>query len=237
MRLLIESGRRRVLIENVAPQIDAGEFPVKRVVGQSVAVSADALSDGHDQLSCRLKYRKADDPLWTEAPMTPVGNDQWQASFVVSEIGRYRYTVEAWVDRFKTWQESFRKRIDAGQPLAVELQVAAKLVRDAARRAAGLDAEQLQAWAAGLSDGEADEQSAAIQLGMSDQLAKRMAMYSDRRMSTTYGRELEVIVERERAAYGAWYEMFPRSCSPDPTRAGTFRDCEERLPYIASNGF
>ena len=158
MKLLIESGATKcVLVENVSPEIDSGEFPVKRVVGQSVVVSADALSDGHDQLSCRLKYRKADEPLWTEAPMTPVGNDRWQASFVVSEIGRYRYTVEAWVDRFKSWRESFRKRIDAGQPLAVELQVAAELVLNAAERAAGLDAEQLQAWAADLSNGEADE--------------------------------------------------------------------------------
>ena len=237
MKLLIESGRRRVLVENVSPEIDAGEFPVKRVVGQSVVVSADALSDGHDQLSCRLKYRKADEPLWTEAPMTPVGNDRWQASFVVQEIGRYRYTVEAWVDRFKSWRESFRKRIDAGQPLAVELQVAAELVRNAAQRAAGVDAEQLQDWAAGLSDGEVDKGRAAIQLGLSDRLSSQMAIYSDRRMSTTYGRELEVIVERERAGYGAWYEVFPRSCSPDPARAGTFRDCEARLPYIARMGF
>ena len=236
MKLLIESGRRRVLVQNVSPEIDAGEFPVKRLVGQSVVVSVDALSDGHDQLSCRLKYRKVDEPVWTEASMTPVGNDRWQASFVVQEMGRYRYTVEAWVDRFKSWRESFRKRIDAGQPLAVELQVAAELVRNAAQRAAGLDAEQLQGWAAALSDGEVDKGRGAIQLGLSDRLSSQMAIYCDRRMSTTYGRELEVIVERERAGYGAWYEVFPRSCSPDSARTA-FSAIAKRAAVHRQNGF
>ena len=129
IKLLMETGRRRVLIQNVAPEVDSGEFSIKRIAGERVLVAADALSDGHDQLSCLLKYRKADDPLWTEVPMTPVGNDRWEAWFAVPEVGRYRYTVEAWVDRFKSWQESFRKRVDARQPLAVELQIAAELAQ------------------------------------------------------------------------------------------------------------
>lgn len=236
IRLLMETGRQRVLIQGVAPEIDAGEFPIKRIAGQRVMVGADALSDGHDQLACVLKYRKDDEPLWTEVPMTATGNDRWEASFLVPEVGRYRYTVEAWVDRFKSWQESFRKRVDAGQPLALELQIGAELVQNAASRAHGAEAEELSAFAAGLRDGNADSNS-AVQLGLSDNLARRMAAYGDRRMSTVYGRELEVVVDRPRAGFGAWYEMFPRSCSPDPSRPGTFRDCEDRLPYVANMGF
>ncbi len=242
----MESGRRRVLIQDVSPQIEGGEFPIKRVVGQPVIVSADALSDGHDQLSCRLKYRKPDRistglddymPLWNEVPMTSIGNDRWQASFIAAEFGRYCYTVEAWVDRFKSWQENFRKRIEARQPLVLELQVAADIVRNAVGRADGHDAEQLRIWAEALSDVERDGGRAAIALAASDQLARLMAAHSDRRMSTVYGKELEVIVDRERAACGAWYEMFPRSCSPDPKRPGTLRDCTDRLPYVARMGF
>ncbi len=237
MKLLIETGRRRVLIQNVAPEIDAGEFPIKRIAGETVAVSADALSDGHDQLSALLKHRKADEAVWSEIPMSPLGNDRWEAAFRVPEIGRYRYTIEAWVDHFKSWQENFRKRIEAGQPLELELQIAADLVQSAAKRAGDPEGEQLQAWATVLGDGEADRGRAAIDLAASDQLARSMAAHSDRRMSTIYGRELEVIVERPRAGCGAWYEVFPRSCSPDPVRAGTLRDCADRVPYVARMGF
>ena len=225
MKLLIETGRRRVLIQNMASEIDAGEFPIKRIAGETVAVSANALSDGHDQLSALLKHRKADEAVWSEIPMSPLGNDRWEAAFRVPEIGRYRYTIEAWVDHFKSWQENFRKRIEAGQPLELELQIAADLVQSAAKRAGDPEGEQLQAWATVLGDGEADRGRAAIDLAASDQLARSMAAHSDRRMSTIYGRELEVIVERPRAGCGTWYEVFPRSCSPDPVRAGTLRDC------------
>src|SRR5580658_4773005 len=119
--LSIETGRRRVLVQNVAPELEGGEFPIKRIVNQNVQVSADALTDGHDQLSCALKYRRAEDPLWNEVPMASIGNDRWQAAFPLSEVGRYRYTIEAWVDHFRSWQENLRKRVEAGQHSAVDL--------------------------------------------------------------------------------------------------------------------
>lgn len=231
---LIETGRRRVLVQNVAPEIEGGEFPIKRIAGQRVRVSADALTDGHDRLACLLKYRKADEPVWSEAPMEAIGNDRWQAEFPVPEAGRYRYTIEAWVDHFRSWQEDLRKRVDAGQQTAIDLQAGADLVRTAAGRAAGAEAEQLQAWARTLGQNDG---AAAVELGLSDQLARQMAPYRDRRLSTTYAKELEVVVDREKAGYSTWYEMFPRSCSPDPSRQGTFRDCEARLPYVAGMGF
>jgi starch synthase (maltosyl-transferring) len=231
---ILETGRRRVLIQNVAPEIDAGEFPIKRIVGQVVVVSADALTDGHDQLSCILRHRRADDPLWSDVPMESLGNDRWRGEFRVTEVGRYRYTVEAWVDHFKSWQETLRKRLEAGQQTAIELKVGAQLVYRASQRASGPKAEQLRASAEILERADLSE---GIEVGLSDQLRHQMADYSDRRLSTTYSKELEVVVDRERAACGSWYEMFPRSCSPDAGRHGTFQDCIHRLPYIAEMGF
>ena len=231
---LIETGRRRVLIENVDPEIDAGEFPIQRTVGRCVVVSADALTDGHDRLSCVLKYRKEEESAWNEVAMEPIGNDRWQAEFRVTETGRYRYTVEAWVDRFQSWREDLKKRVDAGLVVAVELQMGAKLVRGAAQSAAGPDAEQLRAWADSLEREPAEE---AVALALSDRLAQQMAAHGDRRLSTVYARELAVVVDRPKAGFSTWYEMFPRSCSPEPGRHGTFRDCEDRLPYIARMGF
>ena len=230
----IETGRRRVLVQNVTPELEAGEFPIKRLVGERVLVSADALIDGHDQLVCVLKYRKAEQPVWNEVPMESIGDDRWQAEFPVREAGRYRYTVEAWVDHFRSWQENLRKRVDAGQPIGIELKVGADLLRRAARGTSGPDSEQLQSWARTLCQGEGAE---VVAFGLSDQLARRMAPYRERGLSTTHPRELEVVVEREKAGYSTWYEMFPRSCSPDPNRHGTFRDCETRLSYVAGMGF
>ena len=126
---LLETGRRRVWIQDVTPEIDGGEFAIKRIVGQRVVVSADVLTDGHDQVACLLKHRMTDEPVWSEVPMEPLGNDRWQAGFDVSEVRRYRYTIEAWVDHLRTWQESLRKRIGAGQEIGIELRVGAELVK------------------------------------------------------------------------------------------------------------
>ena len=232
--LLMETGRRRVLVLNVAPQIEAGEFPIKRIVGDGVTVSADVLTDGHDEVTCLLKYRKAEQPLWSEIVMAPLGNDRWQAEFRVPETGHYRYTIEAWVDHFKSWQHDLKKRLEAGQEVAVELQVGAELLEAAARRASGPDSERLRASAAALGKGNIPER---VAFGLSDRLAQCMVPWRDRAVSTLYSRELEVVVERKRAAYSTWYEVFPRSCSPVPGRHGTLADCLERLPYVASIGF
>ncbi len=221
-------------MQNVAPELEAGEFPIKRIVNQNVQVSADALTDGHDQLSCVLKYRKAEEPLWNEVPMASIGNDRWQAAFPVPEVGRYRYTIEAWVDRFRSWQENLRKRVEAGQQSAIDLQEGAEIMRSAARWASAPEVDRLQAWARELCREDAVK---GVELGLSDEIARNMAAYRDPRLSTTYAKELEVVVDREKAGFSAWYEMFPRSCSPDIGRHGTFKDCERCLPYVAGMGF
>jgi starch synthase (maltosyl-transferring) len=69
-------GRTRVVIENLKPEIDGGRFPIKRVVGEKVTVSADIFADGHDSISARLLYRKQKDGEWKEVPMRSIENDQ-----------------------------------------------------------------------------------------------------------------------------------------------------------------
>ena len=98
----VREGRRRVVIENVAPEIEDGRFPIKRVTGEQVAVEADVFADGHDELAVELRWRREDEREWQEAPMEALGNDRWRGSFTVVELGRYRYTLRAWVDRFAT---------------------------------------------------------------------------------------------------------------------------------------
>src|ERR1700722_3919447 len=108
-------GRRRIVIEGVMPEIDAGRFAIKRTLGEMVRVRAVVFADGHDSISCQLLYRAADEKGWHTVSMASAGNDCWEAEFRVSKLVPYFYTVEGWVDRFKTWRADFEKRIAARQ--------------------------------------------------------------------------------------------------------------------------
>jgi starch synthase (maltosyl-transferring) len=222
----------RVVIENIAPELDAGQYAIKRVIGEKVIVEADIFADSHDVLSAMLKFRAGNNPHWSEVPMEFLINDRWRGEFSVNEIGTYFYTIEAWVDHFKSWRRDLKKRLQAGQDISVDLQVGAVLVEAAATRANGADAEQLQTAAKDLRG----EKTAANERALHPQLAELMARYPDRRLATTYGRELRVTVDPLLARFSAWYELFPRSTG-DAGRHGTFKDCEAQLPRIAEMGF
>jgi len=221
------AGRNRVVIEGVHPEIDCGRFPIKRVVGETVTVEADIFADGHDLLNCRLLYRSIEGE-WTEVPFEALGNDRWRAEFPVSQLGEYRYTIEGWVDHVATWNADLQKRIAAGQDVTVDLQIGAGWIEDAAERPPEPIARRLLDGAALLRTGSTAIDDALIELARK---------YPDPRFITRYEKELAVVVDREKARFSTWYELFPRSCAPDPGRHGTFRDCEAWLPYVASMGF
>jgi len=229
----VPEGRRRAVIEAVTPEIDGGRFPIKRTVGETVAVEADVFADGHDQLSATVRYRPETDPEWSEAAMEPIGNDRWRGEFAVTEVGRYRYTLRAWIDRFGSWRRDTTVKIEDGQDVTVELLAGADMVDKAAGRAVGLDRRLLRSFCLDLRTGGPVGEKAALSV----ELAELMVRYPDRRFATSYGKELEVVVDRERARFSSWYEVFPRSTSPDPTRPGTLRDVIGWLPYVAGMGF
>jgi starch synthase (maltosyl-transferring) len=228
-------GRRRVVIENVAPAINHGRFPVKRTVGERVTVEISAFADGHDLIVCRLCYRKDGNAKWSELPMRDLGNDRWSGSFVVEEVGAYAYTAVAWVDAFLSWRRDLAKRVDADQDLTVAFQVGSRSVEAAAARAKGADGARLKTLASLLLESGDDAARRAAALG--SELAELMARYPDRRSTTTYEPALSVIVDRERARFSAWYEFFPRSCTEDAVRHGRLVDCEVRLRAAAAMGF
>ncbi len=229
-------GRRRVVIEGVKPEIDGGRFPIKRVVGESVVVEADVFGDGHDAVACVLRYQGPGESAWRELPMQPLGNDRWRASFRVGELGVYRYSVEGWTDRFLTWRRDLARRLEApDQDLEPELEIGARLLEATAGRADRTDAAQLTAWVADLrAPGDTAERAA---IALDPELDAVAARWPDRSLAVRYHREPTIRVERLRARYSTWYELFPRSASSTPGRHGTFADCEKRLPYIAEMGF
>ncbi|MFO1361982.1 MAG: alpha-1,4-glucan--maltose-1-phosphate maltosyltransferase [Burkholderiales bacterium] len=227
-------GRVRAVVENVSPAVDGGRFAAKRIAGDRVEVEADCFADGHDVLAARLLWRAESERAWREAPMAPVGNDRWRGSFVAGPPGRYRYTVTAWVDGFLSWRHDFARREDP-EDIRVAALAGAGLLVAAAARADGADRALLEAAAARLRRG-GDAQTLR-QAGLDEALAAVAARHPDRRFAFTCPVEFPLEVDRERARFSTWYELFPRSTAPEAGRHGTFRDCEARLPYVAAMGF
>ncbi|WP_158750036.1 alpha-1,4-glucan--maltose-1-phosphate maltosyltransferase [Acidobacterium sp. S8] len=228
-------GRKRVVIQGVEPEIDGGRFPIKRIVGDTVQVEADVFGDGHDHVACQLLFRHQNEEKFSTIRMQPLGNDRWEGSIRVEKPGRYYYTLCGWVDHFDTWRSDLLKRLDAGQDVRLELQTGGLLVEQAAQRAEGKDAKQLTEWARLLRTKSGDEDTKVVALD--EDLAHMMERYPNTELETRYDKELAITVDRERARFSSWYELFPRSCSTTPGTHGSFRDVEARLPYISKMGF
>jgi starch synthase (maltosyl-transferring) len=230
-----EYARRRVVITNVTPEVAGGRYPAKRARGERVHVEADIFADSHDALAVLLLFRRPAESRWHILPMQPMVNDRWTASFPVDTLGRHVFTLQAWVDRFKTWRRDLHKKAAAGQDVAVDLLAGAELVSLAADRARGGDADRLRTFHDALQSRQSVE--TRIRAALSRELLRLMIVNPERRFPTTYEKQLEVVVERRRARFGSWYEMFPRSAAPEEGRHGTFADCAKRLDDIAAMGF
>jgi len=227
--------RRRVVIENIEPEIDCGRFPIKRVVGEKVVVMADIFADGHAAVSARIRYRGPGDKEWREVRMRFYENDRWRGEFAVEEIGDYQYLIEGWVDRFKTWQQDLKKRLDAGQSFKADLLIGADYVNEALERASPEDRGKLCRLAEVLERGGDSKETLSIALN--EESAALMQKVPDQRFVVASEKALVAVVGREKALFSAWYELFPRSCALEPGKHGTFKDCERLLPEIAAMGF
>ncbi|MBX6324425.1 MAG: alpha-1,4-glucan--maltose-1-phosphate maltosyltransferase [Chthoniobacterales bacterium] len=225
-----------VVIENVQPLIDCGRYPVKRVVGEDLVVEADIFKDGHDAVAAVLKWRVVGKRLWRETPMTFVENDRWRGVCTLYDEAIHEYTIEAWTDRFRSWQEEFAKKFEAGMfALQSEALEGSALVEAAATRARNRqDRERLLQFAREISGATASE---VYSLSASGELAVLMATYADRSDATQFSPAPRVIVERPAALFGAWYEFFPRSAEGRGDRGSTLRDCLPRIDDAKSMGF
>ena len=231
-------GSVRPVIEQLKPELNSGRYPIKRVQNDSVSIDATVILDGHDLLACELLYKHERDRDWTRVRMkqTVPGRDLWNGSFLVPKMGQYIYTVQAWVDHFETWKNGLKKKSDAGQDVSVELRIGALLIKQAARRAQGPDSTRLTRYLKFLGDTSMPN-TEKVNRVQEAELSSLMAKCPDRRLATTYERELRITVDRKRAQFSAWYEFFPRSVSKKPGAHGTFKDCEKMLPYISGMGF
>jgi starch synthase (maltosyl-transferring) len=231
-------GRSRVIIEAASPEVDGGTFPAKRVIGDVVTAEADIFTDGHDLISAVVLHRPESSQDWTEIRMRPLVNDRWRAEFQVEALGFHRFTIEAWIDHFMTWHRDLKKRVDGGaseDELRVQLLIGLAYVKDAAARANDRDRRKLDAFIEGLESGDSVDDK--IEDVWSDDLLALMWRNAERKFVTRYPVELQIEVDRPRAAFSSWYELFPRSAASEEGRHGTFRDVEAQLPRIARMGF
>jgi starch synthase (maltosyl-transferring) len=240
-------GRKRVVIEEIQPQVDCGRYSAKRILGDAVTITAAVFGDGHDHVAGRLLYRHSSQTDWLSTPLTPLTNDRWTVTFTADQLGDWLYTIEGWVDHFDTWCADLRKRL-AAQPTAnapdaaetqdipLALRSGVVLLNQAAQRAKPPDSKLLAEAAAELIRLAGDNR-ATYEFPLSDTIIALAAQYPDLTYAARYPHELHLWVDRERARYSTWYELFPRSTSPDPTRPGTFSDVKALLPCIAGMGF
>ena len=223
----------------VAPQVEGGLYPAKRVVGDRVEVTCDLVCDGHDAVAGVLLYRQSTpvETAWQTESLRPLGNDRFGASLSPGEPGVWEFAVEAWVDTFTTWRLGTGKKLAAAQDVRSELVAGSLLLRAGAARASGReagDATALLAAAAALED-ETRPASERLSLATGPATVAAAGRHPDRSDASRTA-AYRLVVDPPRARFSAWYEMFPRSAGA-PGQHGTLRDCMRRLPYVAEMGF
>ena len=234
---MVSDGRVRAVIDAILPTVDCGRFSAKRIAGESIAVEAHCFADGHDKLRVVLRWKLAGSANADfEIDMKAQGNDVWTAEFTPPQPGRCECTVLAWVDHFESWRAELERREDKDD-IRVALEVGAALVEEAAARAAGSDAAILTEWSAQLRHGlteAAAEVTGLRALALDPARAAIVARYADRSFAASAA--LDLIIDRKRAAFSSWYELFPRSSAVQIGQHGKFSDVEARLPYLAEMG-
>ncbi|MGW5432635.1 maltotransferase domain-containing protein, partial [Streptomyces sp. NPDC004059] len=232
-----ESTLGRIPVLDVRPVVQHGRRPAKAVTGESFEVSATVFREGHDAVAANVVLR---DPAGRPGPWTPMrelapGTDRWGATVTAGEPGRWTYTVEAWSDPVATWQHHAGIKIPAGIDTELVLEEGARLYE---RAAAGVPEGQRQALQEAVAALRNENRPAAWRLAaaLAPEVRDLLARHPLRELVTASD-AMPLLVERERALYGSWYEFFPRSEGTAEQPHGTFRTAARRLEAIAEMGF
>jgi starch synthase (maltosyl-transferring) len=230
-----------IIVEDVTPQVNGGRYRAKTIVGEPFRVEADIFRDGTAILRAVIRYRGPSDSKWLEASMAPLVNDRWAGDFTPTELGIYRYTIEAWTDVYATWRRDLVKKVEAGQDVDLEMEEGAQMLEARLARVPGKLRGPIKDAIDTMRGPGPDERSGAaddprLRAALDEGLTELLDRYPSRTGSTTYRPVLEVKVDRERARFGAWYEFFPRSTGTE-RKHGTFKTASTKLPLIAAMGF
>lgn len=226
--------QERVVIDRVSPQLNGGEFYIKRVVDQWVHVSADVLVDGHDMIGAAVLYKHEKERTWKQVRMAAGVNDEWHGSFQVTKQGTYAYKVEGWVDHPLNWQHGTERKIADGQYVRSELLEGITYCRPLLDKVNKDDRGYLNLIISLFED--ENEYQRAISEAVSQRLHNIFMAHPQKEL-VNQSQDLEVYVDRKKALFSTWYEFFPRSSSEEKNRHGTFKDCERLLARVVDMGF
>jgi starch synthase (maltosyl-transferring) len=224
----------RVVIDNVSPSVDGGQFAAKRVVGESITVEADVFTDGHEVLGVELLWRGANRNEWSRLPMQLTNNDRWRAAILPTQIGRHEFTVEAWVDRYGTLARDIEVKRAAGAEASNEIAEAQQLLQRASER---LRCSGSKVVASAITRLEGASAEASAEILLTRELREAMSQAAEREFRYRHKPAFPLDVDRPQAQFASWYELFPRSASGVPDRHGTLADVIGRLPALQQMGF
>ena len=226
--------QKRVVIDYVSPQLNGGDFFIKRVVNEIVNIDAHVLVDGHDIIAASVLYKHEKERTWREVRMNAIANDEWKGSFVVEKQGFYTYKVEGWVDYALNWQHGISRKIDANQKVTSEMLEGVEYLKFIEKNATDIEKKYLKQ----LQELFVNEKqyAKAIRAAVSHDLYKIFVKYPEKKLANT-SKDYTIYVDRLKARFSTWYEFFPRSSSEQEGQHGTFKDCERLLPRVAKMGF
>ncbi len=225
----------RIVVQYPTPAVDGGRYPAKRVDGDRVQVEADVFRDGHELLRTVIKYRAPGEKRWRESAMRRIdehtGGNRWAGELKLTRIGRWQYTIEAWTDGFGTWRDELERKLTGGQHnLAGEMSEGILLLKATAERAREPGDRALIEHALLMLEDGAVPESAKHDIALGPELFETVERNQERRGAVVIDPPLSIEVDRPRAAFGAWYELFPRSW-------GGLAGVERQLPRLAALGF
>jgi starch synthase (maltosyl-transferring) len=223
-----------IVIQNVHPMIDGGKYPVKRIVGDTLSVDAEVFTTGEKAVCVDLLVKPPSSKAWLRIPMKQKGEDNFVGHYNLLELGSTMYTLEAWLDEYRSWLKGFTRWLSSGEDVSVDLEDGLNILREYMRRA---DAKDSAIIGNALDKIKNTERGSLYQVLGAQDLLDATRRCSRRDSGVRFTPDLEVVVDRSRAGFAAWYEMFPRSQTRSPERSGSFRDVEARLADITNMGF
>ncbi|MCC9178518.1 alpha-1,4-glucan--maltose-1-phosphate maltosyltransferase [Arthrobacter sp. zg-Y750] len=233
----------RIPVTNVSPVVEYGRFPAKAVPGEDLVIGATVFREGHDLVGASAVLYDPQGNVAARNRMHPVGLglDRWEGMLRPADTGRWSFAVEGWADLYATWHHNAEVKIAAGVDVELMLTEGHHLFAAAAAERTGSDADVLRSAAAALADTgrPVEERLAAAAIPAVTEVLDRDPI----RDLVTSSDRFPILVERELAGRGAWYEFFPRSEGAvlDPaTRewtSGTFRTAAGSLQRVADMQF
>jgi len=226
--------KSRIVIENISPVINCGDYAVKRVVNEIVDVQAVIFGDGHDIIQASVFYKHSGKPTWNESRMHPAENDIWKGLFKVEKQGEYEYYIQGWEDHGLNWRHGIIKKIEDAQKVTSELLEGAEILKPVLQKCTKTEAVLVKRAIAAFSD--AGKYEEAVSISLDTQLEEILLKYPHKAVPFE-SEKFPIYVDREKARFSTWYEFFPRSASSEEGKHGTFKDCENILPRVAEMGF